>query len=94
MSNTERTTKTSIPNIQQRKNTFEIVKDEVKKFLSEYNIKMKTNTQAENLTVSHYMTLLQKLTSIINQDLMRIHFNLPQGYDSVLDPNHKKKPTA
>jgi aspartate carbamoyltransferase regulatory subunit len=39
------------------------------------------------------MTLLQKLTSIINQDLMRIHFSLP-GYDFVLDPSHKKKPNA
>jgi hypothetical protein len=40
------------------------------------------------------MTLLQKLTSIINQDLMKIHFNLPTGYDFVLDPSHKKKPNA
>jgi hypothetical protein len=76
------------------KSAFEIVKNEVKKFLSEYNIKMKTNTQDGNLTDAHYMTLLQKLTSIINQDLMRIHFNLPPNYDFVLDPSHKKKGNA
>jgi hypothetical protein len=35
------------------KSKFEIVKNEVKKFLTEYNIKMPTNTQEGNLTVSH-----------------------------------------
>jgi hypothetical protein len=64
------------------------------KFLTEYNIKMHTNSQAGNLTVSHYMTLLQKLTSIINYDLMKICFNLPENYDFVLDPSHKKKKNA
>jgi hypothetical protein len=63
---------------EREKSAFEIVKDEVKKFLTEY-------------AVSHYIILLQKLTSIVNYDLMKIHFNLPEGYDFVLDPSHKKK---
>jgi hypothetical protein len=55
---------------------------------------MHTKDNAGNLTVSQYMTPLQKLTSIINQDLMKIHFGLPPGYDFVVDPSHKKKPNA
>jgi hypothetical protein len=52
---------------------------------------MKTKTQAGNLTISHYMTLLQKLTSIINYELMKICFKLAPNYNFVLDPQHKKK---
>jgi hypothetical protein len=55
---------------------------------------MHTNDMPGNLTVSHYMTFLQKLTSIVNYYLMKMHFNLPAGYDFVLDPSHKKKGNA
>jgi hypothetical protein len=47
---------------------------------------MYTQTQTTgNLTVSHYMTLLQKLTSIINKDLMIDYFNLPPNYNFKVD---------
>jgi hypothetical protein len=65
---------------EREKSTFEIVKDEVKKLLTEYNIKMHI--------------LLQKLTSIVSYELMKICFNLPPDYDFVLDPSHKKKTNA
>jgi hypothetical protein len=45
-------------------------------------------TQAQktgNLTVSHNMTILQKLTSIINKDLMITYFNLPPNYNFKVD---------
>jgi hypothetical protein len=38
-----------------------------------------------NLTVSHFMTILQKLTSFINKDLMIEYFNLDISYDFRLD---------
>jgi hypothetical protein len=44
------------------------------------------HTQAQkdgNLTVSHYMTLPQKLTSIINKDLIITYFNLPKNYRQI-----------
>jgi hypothetical protein len=40
------------------------------------------------------MTLLKKLTAVLNQDLMRECFNLRENYDFVLDPQSKKKKTA
>jgi hypothetical protein len=73
------------------KSVFETLKNEMKRFLCEYNVIMHTKTKAGNLTVSHYITLLQKLTSILNYDLMRECFNLNENYDFVLDPMHKKK---
>jgi hypothetical protein len=90
---------------QQRKNpfenfvrdqsAFEILKDEVKTFLTDYSVSMHTNdNQQGNLTVSHYMTLLQKLTAVLNQDLMRVCFNLKENYDFVLDPQSRKKKAA
>jgi hypothetical protein len=64
----------------------------VKTFLADYNISMHTkNNPNGNLTVSHYMTLLQKLTSVINLELMSLCFELPANYDFVLDPLSKKK---
>jgi hypothetical protein len=90
---------------QQRKNpfekfvrdqsAFEVLKDEVKTLLTEYNVSMYTkDNQQGNLTVSHYMTLLQKLTVVLNLDLMRECFNLRENYDFILDPQSKKKKTA
>jgi hypothetical protein len=40
------------------------------------------------------MTLLQKLTSIINYELMKICFKLPENYDFDLDSRNKKKTNA
>jgi hypothetical protein len=45
----------------------------------------------KEILVSHYMTLLQKLMSIINYDLMRICFKLAADYDFVLDPDIRKR---
>jgi hypothetical protein len=67
------------------------VKDEVKKFLTENNVKMHKKDQPGNLTVSHYMTLLQKLISILNYNLIRACFRLDADYDFVLDPNLRKR---
>jgi hypothetical protein len=58
---------------------FEILKNEVKAFLTEYGIIMHTKTNtAGNLSVSHYRTLLQKLTAVVNKDLQTAFFPLPQ----------------
>jgi hypothetical protein len=67
-------------------NAFENVKNSVKRFLTEKGLTMYTQAQkTENLTVSHYMTLLQKLTSIINKDLMISYFNLDPTYNFKVD---------
>jgi hypothetical protein len=68
------------------KGTFENVKTIVKRLLMNYGLTMYTQAQKTgNLTVSHYMTLLQKLTSIINKDLMITNFNLPPNYNFKVD---------
>jgi hypothetical protein len=68
------------------KGVFENVKEAVKLFLTNYGLTMYTQTQTTgNLTVSHYMTLLQKLTSLINKDLMIAYFNLPKNYNFKVD---------
>jgi hypothetical protein len=68
------------------KGAFETVKEVVKRFLTTYGLTMYTQTNTSgNLTVSHYMTLLQKLTSIINKDLMIAYFNLPKNYNFKVD---------
>jgi hypothetical protein len=40
------------------------------------------------------MTLLQKLTAVLNQVLMRECFRLAENYDFVLDPQNRKKKNA
>jgi hypothetical protein len=50
----------------------------------------KTNA-AGNLSVSHYMTLLQKLTATLNRDIMISYFRLPEDYDFNLDDQHTKR---
>jgi hypothetical protein len=68
------------------------LKEEIKAMLEEYGISMYTNANPDgNLTVSHYMTLLQKLTSTINHDLMVIYFRVPDNYDFNLDEQHTKR---
>jgi hypothetical protein len=68
------------------KGAFEYVKEVVKRLLTTYGLVMFTQAQKSgNLTVSHYMTLLQKLTSIINKDLMITYFNLPPNYNFKID---------
>jgi hypothetical protein len=67
------------------KGAFENVKV-VKRFLTTYGLGMYTQTQKNgNLTVSHYMIILQKLTSIINKDLMIAYFDLPPNYNFKVD---------
>jgi hypothetical protein len=69
---TSATKKNPFENFVRDQSAFEILKDEVKTFLTEYNVSMYTkDNQQGNLTVSHCMTFLQKLTSVLNLDLMR-----------------------
>jgi hypothetical protein len=49
----------------------------------------KNNPQG-NLTVSHYMTILQKLTSFINHDLMADFFKLDDNYNFQSDPKNTR----
>jgi hypothetical protein len=73
-------------------NVFEILKYEIKEFLKECNIQMHTKTNPDgNLSVSHYMTLLQKLTSVINKQPMINYFPLSIDYDFNIDYQHIKK---
>jgi hypothetical protein len=68
------------------KGAFENAKKIVKRFLGTYGLVMHTQTQVDgNLTVSHYMTILQKLTLIINKDLMITYFCLPANYNFKVD---------
>jgi peroxiredoxin family protein len=68
------------------KGAFANVKEAVKLFLTNYGLVMFTQAQQSgNLTVSHYMTLLQKLISIINKDLMIAYFNLFINYNFKVD---------
>jgi hypothetical protein len=70
----------------------EILKEEIKGFLAEYGISMRTKTNPQgNFSVSHYMTLLQKLTSTLNRDIMIIYFRVPEDYDFNLDDQHTKR---
>jgi hypothetical protein len=56
---------------ERQKPLFEILKNEMKDFLEEYGISMRTKANPQgNLSVSHYMILLQKLTSTLNRDIM------------------------
>jgi hypothetical protein len=92
---TSTTKKNPFENFVRDQSAFEILKDEVKAFLTDYNVSMHTtDDQRGNLTVSHYMTLLQKLTAVLNQDLMRACFNLKENYDFVLDLQSRKKKAA
>jgi hypothetical protein len=60
--------------------------------LEEYGISMYTNANPNgNLSVSHYMTLLQKLTSTLNKNLMIQYFRVPEEYDFNLDDQHTKR---
>jgi flagellin-specific chaperone FliS len=95
ISNPKTTKKNPFETFVRENSAFEILKEEVKKFLGEYNISMYTKDNPQgNLTVSHYMTLLQKLTSVINLELMRVYFKLSENYDFILDPLSKKKTNA
>jgi hypothetical protein len=64
---------------------FEIIKIVMKNILNTYGLVMNTQSNPGNLTVSHYMTILQKLTSFINKDLMLEYFSLDANYDFRLD---------
>jgi hypothetical protein len=65
---------------------FENVRTVVKRFLDMYGLVMHTQTQEEgNITVSHNMTILQKLTSIINKDLIIAYFGLSANYNFKVD---------
>jgi hypothetical protein len=65
---------------------FENVKVELKRLLCLYGLLMYTQAQKNgNLTVSHYMTTLQKLTLIINKDSMIEYFKLPPNYNFKVD---------
>jgi hypothetical protein len=67
----------------------------MKDFIAEYNISMDTKTnQQGNLSVSHYMTLLQKLTSTLNRDIMISYFRLPPNYDFNIDELSVKKASS
>jgi hypothetical protein len=67
----------------------------MKAFLAEYNISMHTKTNLQgNLSVSHYMTLLQKLTSTLNRDIMISHFRLFQTNDFNIDEQSVKKASS
>jgi muramoyltetrapeptide carboxypeptidase LdcA involved in peptidoglycan recycling len=57
----------------------------MKQTLNTYGLIMNTQANPGNLTVSHYMTIHQILTSFINKDLMIEHFNLDPSYDFRLD---------
>jgi hypothetical protein len=64
----------------------------MKGFLAEYGISMLTKLNLQgNLSVSHYMTLLQKLTSTLNLDIMISYFRVPEDYDFNLDDQHTKR---
>jgi hypothetical protein len=67
------------------KSAFEIVKEAMKNTLNTYGLVMNKQANAGNLTVSHFMTILRKLTSFINKDLMIEYFNLDNNYDFRLD---------
>jgi hypothetical protein len=62
---------------------FEILKNEMKNFLTEFGISMHTKTFL-------IMTLLQKLTATLNRDTMISYFRLPDDYDFNLDDQHTK----
>jgi hypothetical protein len=49
----------------------------------------KTNLQG-NLNVSHYMTIVQKLASFINHDLMADFFKLDENYNFQTDPKNTR----
>jgi hypothetical protein len=71
---------------------FEILKNELKDFLTDFGISMHTKTNPDgNLSVSHYMTLLQKLTATLNCDIITFYFRLPDNYDFNLDDQHTKR---
>jgi hypothetical protein len=73
------------------KGAFENVKEAVKLFLTNYKLTIYTQTQTtENLTISHYITILQKLTSLINKDLMIAYFNLPKNYNFEVDVKNSR----
>jgi hypothetical protein len=74
-----------------KKVRFENVKEAVKLFLTNYGLTMYTEAKKSgNLTVSHYMTILQKLTSIINKNLMITYFNLAPNYNFKVDIKNTK----
>jgi hypothetical protein len=80
---------------ERQKSAFQILKEEMKAFLAEYNISIHTKTNLQrNLSVSHYMTLLQKLTSTLNRDIMISYFRLPQNYDFNIDEQSVKKASS
>jgi hypothetical protein len=80
---------------ERQKSAFEILKNEIKDFLAEYNISMHTKTnQQGNLSVSHYMTFFQKLTSALNRDIMISYFRLPENYDFNIDEQSVKKASS
>jgi hypothetical protein len=57
----------------------------MKNTLNTYGLIMNTQANTGNLAVSHFMTILQKLTSFMNKDLMIEYFNLDPNYDFRLD---------
>jgi hypothetical protein len=66
---TSTTKKNPFENFVRDQSAFEILKDEVKAFLTEYNVSMYTkDNQQGNLTVSHYMTFT-KINSCIKSRL-------------------------
>jgi hypothetical protein len=80
---------------ERQKSAFEILKEKMKAFLAEYNISIHTKAnQQGNLSVSHYMTLLQKLTSTLNRDIMISYFCLPEKYDFNIDEQSVKKASS
>jgi hypothetical protein len=73
------------------KSAFEEIKDLVKEFLTTYGLKMHSKTSPQgNLNVSHYMTIVQKLSSFINHDLMTTFFKLDETYDFRADPKNTR----
>jgi hypothetical protein len=59
---------------------FDLIKEDVKSVLGAFCLSMfSTVPSTGNLTVAHYMTILQKLTSEINNSLMRflLNFQIP-----------------
>jgi hypothetical protein len=71
---------------------FEILKDELNDFFLEYGILMYIKANAAgNLSVSNYITLIQKLTAALNWGIMIQYFRVPEDYDFNLDDQHTKK---
>jgi hypothetical protein len=74
---------------------FEIMKREVAYLLSLLNLTMNSSKNPEGtLTVSHCMTILQKLSSLLLRELTIQQFRLPSDYDFDIDEQGVKSKNA